>query len=474
MTMHRSATVIAGAALVALLQGCASTPLEPWHTERLREEFTAAKADDVKTFADYVALEERLFAELDDEVYDRVDTGPAYALARYSKSSAADPQRYRKNWNRSFEFPSDEPRGGVLLLHGMSDSPYSLRALAESLGERGYWVSGLRLPGHGTAPSGLRFVKTADMIAAVRLAMTHLVESVDDRPVHIVGYSNGAALALDYALDAADGLVSPEPASLILISPAIRISGTAALSSVKDSLGAVPGFRGLNWLSIMPEFDPYKYNSFATNASDVVHRLTRDVDRRLAARTDGAAPLPPILAFKSTVDATVTTEAIVDNLLVRLKHDRHELVLFDVNRLAAKEMLLVDDPGPLTNRLLTEDALPFGVTVISNADDQSRAVVARFKAPGSRDISSTTSLGMSWPQDVYSLSHVALPFPIDDPLYGPHPPEDDDTLHFGKIALRGERDLYKLPGNWLVRMRYNPFYDLLETRTLQWIEAAGR
>jgi|GEM_PF-6652118 len=96
------------------------------------------------------------------------------------------------------------------------------------------------------------------------------------------------------------------------------------------------------------------------------------------------------------------------------------------------------------------------------------------KAPGSRDISSTTDLGMSWPQDVYSLSHVALPFPTDDPLYGPNPPEDDDTLHFGEIALRGERDLYKLPGDWLVRMRYNPFYDLLESRTLQWIDAAGR
>ena len=472
--MHRSATVIAGAALGALLQGCASAPLEPWHTERLREEFTVAKADQVKTFADYVALEERLFAELEDDVYDRVDTGPAYALARYSKGSAADPQSYRKNWNRSFEFPSDEPPGGVLLLHGMSDSPYSLRALAETLGERGYWVSGLRLPGHGTAPSGLRFVKAADMIAAVRLAMNHLVEAIGDRPVHIVGYSNGAALALDYALDAANGLVSPEPASLILISPAIRINRAAALASAKNSLGAVPGLRGLTWLTIMPEFDPYKYNSFATNASDVVHRLTKDVNRRLAARTGGAPPLPPILAFKSTVDATVTTEAVVDNLLARLEPDRHELVLFDVNRLAANKMLLVSDPGPLTNQLLTDDVLPFGVTVISNSDKQSRAVVARFKAPGSSDISNATELGMSWPQDVYSLSHLALPFPPDDPLYGPYPPEDDDTLHFGEIALRGERDIYKLPAEWLVRMRYNPFYDLLENRTLQWIEAAGR
>jgi alpha-beta hydrolase superfamily lysophospholipase len=181
------------------------------------------------------------------------------------------------------------------------------------------------------------------MQAAVRIGMEHLAGSVGDRPVHIIGYSTGAALALDYSLDALEGLVTPVPASLVLVSPAIRVHGAAAFASVKETLGSVPGMRGLTWLSVMPEFDPYKYNSFATNAGDVVHRLTRDVDRRIAARSEGAPPLPPILAFKSTVDATVTTEAIVDSLLARLSPNRHELVLFDINRFAAKSSLLTSD-----------------------------------------------------------------------------------------------------------------------------------
>jgi hypothetical protein len=45
-------------------------------------------------------------------------------------------------------------------------------------------------------------------------------------------------------------------------------------------------------------------------------------------------------------------------------------------------------------------------------------------------------------------------------------------LHLGDLPIRGERDLNKIPGEWLLRMRYNPFYDVLETRVLQWLEDA--
>jgi alpha-beta hydrolase superfamily lysophospholipase len=469
-------TGLLASVFLLLLQGCSSVPLEPWHTEKLSEEFTAAKADEVQTFDDYLKLEDRLFAELEQEIIAQVETGAEYGLVRYSSGSASDPQHYQQNWNRSFELRSDAPAGGVLLLHGMSDSPYSLRALAETLSERGYWVIGLRLPGHGTAPSGLKYVKQPDMIAAVRIAMAHLSSTVGDRPVHVIGYSTGAALALDFSLDAAEGLATPMPASLVLISPAIRVHATAALAGFKSGLGTVPGLGGLTWLTVLPEFDPYKYNSFATNASDVVHRLTRSVDRRLAARSgkNTNSMLPPILAFKSTVDATVTTEAVVDNLLALLAPNRHELVLFDINRHAAKSSLLVSDPGPLTNRLLADSSLPFGITFVANKNSDTNAVVTLDKTPFSDEVVEADLPNLAWPPGVFSLSHVALPFPPDDPLYGPDPPDDSDTIRLGDIAVRGERDLLKLPGDWLLRMRYNPFYEVLETRVLEWLEKSGQ
>jgi len=470
--MIRTASIILIAAAVGSLSSCSGQQLSPWHTERLSEEFVADN-DDVQSFSDYLALEERVFAELQEKVYSQVPTGPEYGLVRYSAGSAADPQAYDTDWNRTFEFSHDAPRGGVLLLHGMSDSPYSLHTIGETLAEQGYWVIGLRAPGHGTAPSGLKYVKPADLTAATRLAMAHLSEAVGDQPLHIIGYSTGASLALGFALDAAEGTVAPMPASLVLVSPAIRVHAAASLASFKRGASSVPGLSGMAWLSVMPEFDPYKYNSFATNAADVVHQLTRAVDRRIAARSENDPPLPPILALKSTVDATVTTAAIVDNLLSLLTPKRHELVLFDINRYAAKASLLTENPAPLTDRLLGDDSLSFALTVVMNRDNQTRDVVARHKEAYSGVVTDLELAGLAWPNDVFSLSHVALPFAPDDALYGSDPPANDNTLHLGDIPLRGERDMNRISGEWLLRMRYNPFYEVLESRVLEWLESAN-
>jgi hypothetical protein len=228
------------------------------------------------------------------------------------------------------------------------------------------------------------------------------------------------------------------------------------------------------YLSIMDEFDPYKYNSFATNAGAQVHRITRDVDQRMQALAQDPATvdkLPPILVLKSTVDSTVTTDAVVDNLLMRLPANRNELVLFDINRnTAIKSTMLVSDPGPLTNRMMTDQSLPFAVTFVTNENPHSSRVVARRKAPFSLEKSDTEHLDLSWPRGVVSLSHVALPIPPDDTLYGQHPPTDDALVFLGDMAIKGERGLLKIPGDWLLRLRYNPFYPYLQTRVLQWLD----
>ncbi len=267
-------------AFIIVGQGCGAPPLEPWHTEELTAEFTARMADEIRTFDDYRRLEDELFAELDEKVYARVETGPEYALARYSPGSAADPRGRSPDWNRSFELPVDEAVGGVLLLHGMTDAPYTLRTLGKALNKRGYWVLGLRLPGHGTAPSGLTAVSWQDMAAAVRLGVGHLASEIGGKPIHIVGYSTGAPLALDFALNALEGSASPVPASLVLISPAIGVHATAALANWKARLAALPGLGRLAWLQIRPEFDPYKYNSFATNAGGQVPSDSPQCNRR--------------------------------------------------------------------------------------------------------------------------------------------------------------------------------------------------
>ena len=462
--------------LVMYITACSTAPaLQPWHTKILTEEFTEDMVGHrVNNFDDYMALEERLFTQLDEQIYANSATGPAHVLERYSPGSAADPHRWQTNWNRSFELTSTPAVGGVLLLHGMSDSPYSLLALSKVLNSRGYHVIGLRLPGHGTAPSGLKRVHWQDMAAATKLAMEHLQSRLDSKPIHIVGYSTGASLALDYTLNSLDDESAAIPVSLVLISPAIRVHRAAGLAGFKNSLSVLPGLDGLAYLTVMSEFDPYKYNSFATNAGAQVHRITRDVDHRLQAL--GKNPLavhklPPILVFKSTVDSTVTTDAVVDNLLKRLPDGRNELVLFDINRNAAiKSALLVSDPGPLTQRLMADPDLPFAVTFVTNENPNSANVVAQHKAPLSLQASATEDLELAWPRDVVSLSHVALPIPPDDPLYGQDLPQNSGLIYLGDLAIKGEQGLLKISAEWLLRMRYNPFYTYLQKRVLQWVD----
>jgi len=115
-------------------------------------------------------------------------------INRYGRNSLSDRGNASPNWNRSFELTTTTPKAGVLLLHGMSDSPYSLRPLGQTLNAAGATVLGMRMPGHGTAPSGLVEITWQDMAAAVRLAMRHVATQVGERSLYIVRYLTGAAL----------------------------------------------------------------------------------------------------------------------------------------------------------------------------------------------------------------------------------------------------------------------------------------
>jgi hypothetical protein len=313
-----------------------------------------------------------------------------------------------------------------------------------------------------------------DMAAAVRIGASHLRSVTGGRPLHVIGYSTGAALALDYTLDTRRE--DEKPASLVLISPAIGISPVAALASWKRRLSLLPGLKGLAWTGVELEFDPYKYNSFATNAGEQVHLITRSVSERIQARSEeneGTIILPPTLVLKSTVDATVSNDAVVDRLLNLLAPERHELVLFDINRFAPTSALMVSDPGPFSRRLFADSSLPFSLTLVGNNSLESRSVSAHFKPPFTAEIASSEPLGLEWPSGVLSLSHVALPFPPDDPLYGRYPPKDRNTLFLGQQALQGERGLLRIPPTFMLRLRHNPFYDYLEKRVVDWLSANG-
>ena len=203
-----------------------------------------------------------------------------------------------------------------------------------------------------------------------------------------------------------------------------------------------------------------------------MRRLALQIDELLN-RVQGSngliAGFPPTLLFVSAVDATVSVPAVVDGFLPRLAPNAHELILFDVDR-SADVIDLMDNPGmEFAPRLLAADDLNYALTVVTNASDETPEVVARRKQPNTLE-AVDMALGLAWPDGVFSLAHVALPFPPDDRVYGSAPGGDPNAKSLGRIEARGERGLLVVsPGN-LMRLRYNPFFSYLEQRVRDFVQ----
>ncbi len=462
-----------GALLVLLVAGVmvleSQPDLKPWHKPLLTEEFRVGNS--VASFGDYLELEKRLFSQLDRQILDGVGPEDQSRINRYHRGSLSDPEIWPQNWNRSYVLERTDPEAVFVLIHGMSDSPYSLSNLALTLHERGGEVIGLRLPGHGTIPAGLLEATWQDMAAAVELAASEAERRAGTTaPVYLVGYSIGAALAVHHSLSALEGGAN-QVDGLILISPAIGLPRLARLAAWQSRMGRLLGLRKVAWSSINLEYDPFKYGSFAINAAYQSYLLTEEIKAdlvKLHARS-ALGGVPPILAFQSAVDATVSSQAVIDSLFRKLPDAGHELVLFDVNRMTDAIAVLANDPRPMIEGLLAQGDITFTLSQLTNAAPDIPEVVVRRRVPGLQEIREETT-GLSWPSGIFSLSHVALPFPASDLLYGDGTTRNSPGIELGILALRGERGALRISAVDMLRLRWNPFYSYLEKRVLEFVK----
>ena len=442
--------------------------LKIWHTTSLKSEFHSADATVGYGLADYLEQEDRLFAELEAKIVLQIEPILQLRYERYKRGGVQNPAWPSRNWNRTYEMVPEQIRGGALLLHGLSDSPYSLRRLAEILYQRGFYVLALRLPGHGTIPAALTEVRWEDWRAASRIGAEHVRKRIGSGPPFFVaGFSNGGALAVTYALDAMVNEQLPEPEQLLLFSPEIGISPFASIANSQKLLSFLPYFAKFKWLSIQPEYDPFKYNSFPKNAAQEAWELTDFLDKRVtAAHSAGLLKtFPGVLTFLSWQDSTVYTSATIHRLYSYLDNDDSELVIFDVNRFdSLVPFIPAANASPLL-KLKADANLPYRLTVITNVSGESEEMAEKTKAPHT-DVIESRALGLMWPQGVYSLSHVAIPFPPDDPVYGAGRVAGSDYqgLPLGALSPRGETRLLIAPVGQLMRLRHNPFFSYTEAR----------
>lgn len=196
---------------------------------------------------------------------------------------------------------------GLLLVHGLTDSPFLMRDLAKALANKPLLPSrcliarSLLLDGHGTVPGDLLQVDYRDWLHTVSWGVRSFVGQAQD--IHLVGYSTGGALGLLLAHRNAASSVRPRLKSLVLISPAIR--PTDRLAQHPGALGVL-AFSGVRpWLEAHEDRDFAKYESFALNAAYQVSRLSQ----QLAEEEPERWSLPVFLALSlndQTIDSKVT------------------------------------------------------------------------------------------------------------------------------------------------------------------------
>ncbi len=458
--------IVAALLLVTAFADRKLPDLEPWHLSAPPGEFEAGDADPGFGLAEYRTIEDALFARLPEVAVEPGDARGISKYVRYVRGGSNNPSGYDPDWNRTFELVPEQIRGGVLLLHGLTDSPYSMRTVAETFREQGFYVLGLRLPGHGTVPAALTEVSWRDWMAATELGARHVTERIGDKPFFVGGYSNGGALALLYTLRAVVDGEGAVPHKVVLFCPAAAVTPLAIASNWHKLYSWIPYFRKSRWLSVQPEFDPYKYNSFPKNAGAQIAALAGAVQKDLTRAADRGLldDLPPMLTFQSVVDATIHSSYVVDKLYDRLGDNGSELVMFDVNRYADLDGFYLRDNRSALDLLERPAGMRYRLTVVTNEEPGSLAAVARSRPARSAQVV-VEPLALRWPEEVYSLAHVAIPFSPGDPVYGDGSGARlGEHVTLGNLSFRGERGVLSIPEADLMRLRHNPFHAYLIRR----------
>lgn len=204
---------------------------------------------------------------------------------------------------------------GVLLCHGFTGSPRSLRPWAEHLETDGFRVALPRLPGHGTRWQEMNRTRWQDWYATVDRAFAELRHSCDR--VFLAGLSMGGGLAIRLAEQHGDAV-----AGLALVNPAVRSSDPRRL--------ALPVLRhvvpSLSWISsdiALPDVLEGGYERAPLHAAWSATELLRDIQANLE-RVD-----QPLLIFKSVTDRVVDPSSLA---LIRARVRSSDLTVVSLER----------------------------------------------------------------------------------------------------------------------------------------------
>ena len=180
---------------------------------------------------------------------------------------------------------------GVLLLHGFTGSPSSMRPWAEYLSAAGYTVSVPRLPGHGTSWQDMNETRWQDWYAEAARAFGALRDSCD--LVFVAGLSMGGGLALRLAEERSDDV-----AGLLLVNPSVA-SADRRLVVLPLLKRVVPSAQGIASDIKQPGQTEDAYARVPLRALDSMRAMWKVTSAALPQITS------PLLLFRSAVDHVV-------------------------------------------------------------------------------------------------------------------------------------------------------------------------
>lgn len=246
----------------------------------------------------------------------------------------------RGDGNAPFILMQQVPESPVaVLIHGLSDSPYFVTAIADELYSMGYTVVAPLLPGHGLKQADadmeddqLSVRWQAHVSDVVSLALS----ASSTGKVVMGGFSTGGALSVDYTLSHPDNVQG-----LLLFSGALALNGNV------ESLSKIWGVR---WLAKLLDGEyqtdgpnPQKYPKVASFAGLELMSLISDIRERLDA---GATIDVPVFIAHSEADQTTPIEG-VQSLLASVNADNTFYVIDASQHLCHADLVV--------NRLLLEN-----------------------------------------------------------------------------------------------------------------------
>ncbi len=151
--------------------------------------------DKAMTHTDQVDAQGLADYRFDDQILAYEWDRKRFQRERYREINEQQTQTADANW--FFLRSKQKSAAAVLLIHGFLSSPAEMRSLGERLHADGHHVLGVRLKGHGTSPWDLRGRNWHDWAASVERGFN--IVKAYSQAIHIVGFSTGGLLALNYA-----------------------------------------------------------------------------------------------------------------------------------------------------------------------------------------------------------------------------------------------------------------------------------